>query len=179
MRCWNLSTRPAVSTNFCWPVKKGWQELQIPTIITGLVERVLITLPHAQRISASTYFGCMSAFIKDLAKYHRREGWQGAKSEFRWPRPERNPNSEFRVKGEPPRPKLRRPPPRDGIYMAPALGCTGRRGSASCRISAFGLPSDFGFRASDFRPLTSPTPSARRLPRPAHFRNRRWQQPPQ
>jgi hypothetical protein len=20
MRCWNLSTRPAVSTNFCWPV---------------------------------------------------------------------------------------------------------------------------------------------------------------
>jgi len=26
-------------------------------MITGLVERVLITLPQAQRISASTYFG--------------------------------------------------------------------------------------------------------------------------
>src|SRR5207249_10759657 len=63
MRCWNLSTRPAVSTNFCWPVKKGWQALQIPTIITGLVERVLITLPQAQRTSAYTYFGCMSDFI--------------------------------------------------------------------------------------------------------------------
>src|SRR5437870_5851054 len=74
MRCWNLSTRPAVSTNFCWPVKKGWQALQIPTIITGLVERVLITLPQAQRTSASTYFGCMSAFIKDGEKYHRDGG---------------------------------------------------------------------------------------------------------
>src|SRR6266436_3083112 len=51
-RCWNLSTRPAVSTNFCWPVKNGWQALQIPTMITGLVERVLTVLPHAQRISA-------------------------------------------------------------------------------------------------------------------------------
>jgi hypothetical protein len=37
--------------------------LQIPTRILGLVERVLITLPQAQRISASWYFGCMSAFI--------------------------------------------------------------------------------------------------------------------
>src|SRR5205807_7823426 len=65
MRCWNLSTRPAVSTNFCWPVKKGWQELQIPTMITGLVERVLITLPQAQRTSASTYLGWIFSFIKE------------------------------------------------------------------------------------------------------------------
>jgi hypothetical protein len=31
--------------------------------MTGLVERVLITLPHAQRISASWYFGCIPDFI--------------------------------------------------------------------------------------------------------------------
>ena len=35
----------------------GWQALQMPTMITGRVNRVLITLPQAQRISASTYFG--------------------------------------------------------------------------------------------------------------------------
>ena len=35
-----------------------------PTMMTGLVERVLITLPHAQRISASTYLGCRFSFIK-------------------------------------------------------------------------------------------------------------------
>src|SRR5215470_11777491 len=76
MRCWNLSTRPAVSTNFCCPVKNGWQALQMPTIITGLVERVLITLPQAQRISASTYFGCIFSFIRGRAKYHRQTGRQ-------------------------------------------------------------------------------------------------------
>jgi hypothetical protein len=27
----NRSTRPAVSTNFCFPVKNGWQALQIST----------------------------------------------------------------------------------------------------------------------------------------------------
>src|SRR6516225_5184162 len=69
-RCWNLSTRPAVSTNFCWPVKKGWHALQIPTIMTGLVERVLTTLPQAQRISASTYFGCILSLIKGRIPYH-------------------------------------------------------------------------------------------------------------
>jgi hypothetical protein len=36
----------------------------MPTMTVGFVERVLITLPQAQRISASTYFGCMSVFIK-------------------------------------------------------------------------------------------------------------------
>src|SRR5207249_10935638 len=94
MRCWNLSTRPAVSTNFCWPVKKGWQELQMPTIITGLVERVLITLPQAQRISASTYFGCMSAFIKDGRAYHRRGEQQELKAEIRRAKSEGNPKPE-------------------------------------------------------------------------------------
>jgi hypothetical protein len=36
----------------------------MPTITVALVERVLITLPQAQRISASTYLGWMSVFIK-------------------------------------------------------------------------------------------------------------------
>src|ERR1700722_20198682 len=35
----------------------------MPTMTVGLVERVLMMLPQAQRISASRYFGCMSAFI--------------------------------------------------------------------------------------------------------------------
>src|SRR5215813_2473220 len=70
MRCWNLSTRPAVSTNFCWPGKNGWHRLQIPTMISGLVERVLITLPQAHRISASTYLGWIFSFIKGRSPYH-------------------------------------------------------------------------------------------------------------
>ena len=31
IRCWNLSTRPAVSTSFCLPVKNGWHAEQIST----------------------------------------------------------------------------------------------------------------------------------------------------
>src|ERR1035437_10531690 len=38
--------------------------LQMPIKIVGFVERVLITLPQAQRTSASTYFGCVFSFIK-------------------------------------------------------------------------------------------------------------------
>src|SRR5260370_19606587 len=49
-------------------------------MMTGLVERVLITLPHAQRISASTYFGCISAFIKGPIPYHSWAEWQAEKS---------------------------------------------------------------------------------------------------
>ena len=45
----NRSMRPAVSTSFCRPVKKGWQEEQISTRMSPLcVERVLNTWPHAQ-----------------------------------------------------------------------------------------------------------------------------------
>src|ERR1035437_7874870 len=36
----------------------------MPTMMVERVERVLITLPQAQRISASMYLGCMSVFIK-------------------------------------------------------------------------------------------------------------------
>jgi hypothetical protein len=41
------------------------------------VERVLITLPQAQRISASTYFGCIFSFIKGWEHYHQSGGTQG------------------------------------------------------------------------------------------------------
>jgi len=43
------STRPAVSTSFCLPVKKGWQAEQISTLMSPLwVERVIKVLPQAQ-----------------------------------------------------------------------------------------------------------------------------------
>src|SRR5208283_2255640 len=43
------STRPAVSTSFCFPVKKGWQLEQISTLMSPLwVERVIKVLPQAQ-----------------------------------------------------------------------------------------------------------------------------------
>jgi hypothetical protein len=44
------STRPAVSTSFCLPVKNGWQFEQISTRIMSplMVERVWNVLPQAQ-----------------------------------------------------------------------------------------------------------------------------------
>src|SRR5262249_41801018 len=42
------STRPAVSTSFCLPVKKGWHAEQISTWMLSFVERVSTTLPQAQ-----------------------------------------------------------------------------------------------------------------------------------
>src|SRR5438045_2343618 len=44
----NRSTRPAVSTNFCLPVKNGWQALQMSTVIFPSVLRVVNVLPQAQ-----------------------------------------------------------------------------------------------------------------------------------
>jgi len=44
----NRSNRPAVSTNFCLPVKNGWQALQISTVILADVLRVVNALPQAQ-----------------------------------------------------------------------------------------------------------------------------------
>jgi hypothetical protein len=44
----NFSTRPALSMNFCLPVKKGWQLEQISTRISFLVDRVWKVLPQAQ-----------------------------------------------------------------------------------------------------------------------------------
>jgi hypothetical protein len=44
----NRSTRPAVSTNFCLPVKNGWHMLQISTLILADVLRVTNVFPQAQ-----------------------------------------------------------------------------------------------------------------------------------
>src|SRR6202011_1841778 len=49
----NFSTRPAVSTNFCSPVKKGWQAAQMPILISRRVDRVRYVAPHAQTIVVS------------------------------------------------------------------------------------------------------------------------------
>jgi hypothetical protein len=53
----NRSMRPAVSTSFCLPVKKGWQAEQISTLMSFTVERVSITFPQAQVIVVSSYLG--------------------------------------------------------------------------------------------------------------------------
>src|SRR6516164_6555590 len=47
---WKRSTRPAVSTSFCLPVKNGWQLEQISTrsISPLMVERVWKVFPQAQ-----------------------------------------------------------------------------------------------------------------------------------
>src|SRR6516162_90768 len=47
---WKRSTRPAVSTSFCLPVKNGWQLEQISTrsILPLMVERVWKVFPQAQ-----------------------------------------------------------------------------------------------------------------------------------
>jgi uncharacterized membrane protein YiaA len=47
---WKRSMRPAVSSNFCLPVKKGWQLEQTSTRIASplIVDRVWNLLPQAQ-----------------------------------------------------------------------------------------------------------------------------------
>src|ERR1700712_1030852 len=52
------SIRPAVSTSFCLPVKKGWQAEQISTTMSPLcVERVWKVLPQAHFTLVSAYAG--------------------------------------------------------------------------------------------------------------------------
>src|SRR5579859_2098752 len=52
------STRPAVSTSFCLPVKKGWQFEQISTLMLPLcVECVVNVFPQAQCTRTSLYAG--------------------------------------------------------------------------------------------------------------------------
>ena len=54
------STRPAVSTSFCLPVKNGWQAEQISRTMSPLwVERVSKWLPQAQRTLVFSYLGWM------------------------------------------------------------------------------------------------------------------------
>ena len=59
----NLSMRPAVSTSFCLPVKKGWQAEQISTLMSLVVERVSMTFPQAQVIFVISYLGCIPSLI--------------------------------------------------------------------------------------------------------------------
>src|SRR3989338_7034636 len=59
----NLSTLPAASTNFCFPVKNGWHFEHISTWIFCFVERVCITSPHTHAIVVSLYSGCILSLI--------------------------------------------------------------------------------------------------------------------
>ena len=61
----NRSTRPSVSTIFCVPVKNGWQTEQISIRISGFVDRVFTTDPHAQAMVASLYSGWMPFFTQN------------------------------------------------------------------------------------------------------------------
>src|SRR4029078_38515 len=57
-RLLNLSTRPAVSTSFCLPVKNGWQAEQISTCRSPFfVERVWKVSPQAHVTVISVYSG--------------------------------------------------------------------------------------------------------------------------
>ena len=52
------STRPAVSTRRCLPVKNGWQLEQISKLIRPLwVERVSKVFPHEQWTCTASYLG--------------------------------------------------------------------------------------------------------------------------
>lgn len=53
----NRSTRPAVSTNFCLPVKNGWQTEQMSTPKLARVDRVVNLLPQAQWTLQTWYLG--------------------------------------------------------------------------------------------------------------------------
>src|SRR6267154_1491343 len=60
------STRPAVSTSFCLPVKNGWQLEQISTRRNSplMVERVGNVCPQAQCTVTAWYSGWMPGFLK-------------------------------------------------------------------------------------------------------------------
>ena len=53
----NLSTRPAVSMIFCFPVMKGWHWEQISVLTFCRVDFVLITFPQTQVMVVSLYSG--------------------------------------------------------------------------------------------------------------------------
>ena len=53
----NRSTRPAVSSSFCFPVKNGWQLEQTSKCSSETVERVCQLLPQAQWTVAVAYSG--------------------------------------------------------------------------------------------------------------------------
>jgi hypothetical protein len=53
--------------NFCLPVKNGWQELQISTLILGTVLRVTKVLPQAQWTLQLRYFGWIFGFTDNFS----------------------------------------------------------------------------------------------------------------
>jgi hypothetical protein len=53
----NLSTRPAVSMIFCFPVMKGWHWEQISVLMFCRVDFVWITFPQTQVMVVSLYSG--------------------------------------------------------------------------------------------------------------------------
>ena len=59
----NFSTRPALSMNFCLPVKNGWHWEQISTRISFFVDLVVNVLPQAQVTTHSWYSGWTSFFM--------------------------------------------------------------------------------------------------------------------
>lgn len=69
--CRKRSTRPAVSTSFCFPVKNGWQTLQMSVWISAMVERVWNVFPHAHFTVAVAYSGWISAFMERLSSFGR------------------------------------------------------------------------------------------------------------
>ena len=56
------STRPPVSTSFCFPVKNGWHLEQISTEIFSLVEAVSYAAPHAHLMVVFSYLGWIPSF---------------------------------------------------------------------------------------------------------------------
>ena len=59
----NTSTRPAVSTIVCRPVKNGWQLEHTVTRMLGTVERVCTVAPQVHVISVSMDAGWCEFFI--------------------------------------------------------------------------------------------------------------------
>src|SRR5439155_25441770 len=55
--------RPAESTSFCLPVKKGWHFEQISTRSSFLVDPVVQVSPHAQWTGTCWYCGWISVFM--------------------------------------------------------------------------------------------------------------------
>ena len=72
-RALNLSMRPATSSIFSCPVKKGWHCEQISTSITGLVEPTVKAAPQEQVTFAfAWYAGWIPDFIPLEISRHRR-----------------------------------------------------------------------------------------------------------
>lgn len=70
-----------MSTNFCWPVKKGWQFEQISRRYSLRVERVTKVAPHAHVTVAKEYFGWIPlriCFLSSAPASGRSAHWYGA-----------------------------------------------------------------------------------------------------